>query len=352
MLTAKKTVLELSKAVKMKLSSTLKWPLRIWQIFGMTPFEVCNKSLLPVKNAKLQMYAGILLLVHIILLIISLAFTSIYIDWSNDTDRNLNELVEVISIRLTVCVIVAEAIFKANQQTEFLCKIIDIDGVLRRKLHIKMDYKKQQFYNNILTVILILTCVSCVILVAVVNYEFYPAIDSQFWLWYALPFIVYSIHYHRMVLFVHLILYRYKSVNQFIENVCLLQEKRQSDNFELLLATKKRPKVTFTKLSITASQLVDIRNVYQNLYETTEMINDMFRCSLPLCIGIDFHRFLLNTYFIVAVIFLEIEFYLLFIAIFCGCINIAHLLFLSHACHSTSKQVTFQKLIYKINKSI
>lgn len=325
----------------MKFFATLRWPLWIWQIFGMAPFVAVNKSLLPAKNTNLQYYACSLLLVQLILLTIGVIFPTIYTDFSSRTITNYDDFLAMFTIRLAACTIIAEAILKLNKQIEFLQQINRVDQILRRKLQIEIDYKNEQIQNNIFTVIWILTCFSCVICVLVIFLQLNAPMVVRYWLFYTLSFPLCSIHYHRLVLYVHLILRRYKIVNRFIEDVCLQQEKR-ADNFELLLALKKVPKVTFADYppSITMSQLVDIRNVYQILYETTDMINDMCRWSLPLCIAIDFHRLLVNSFYIFSILLLQKDWNTLIVGIFWGGINVGHLLLLSHACHCTAKEVS------------
>lgn len=326
----------------MKFLTTLHWPLRVWQVTALAPFEVINKSLLPVKIVRLQYYPGSVLLIHFIILILAIIFNKHFIDWEKHVITSYDDFLSMVVVRITTCVIVAESILNRNKQTEFLEHIIRVDIILRRKLQIELDYKKEQFQNNISTLIWILICISCMICVYLVLRTANLA-TTEFWLLYTIAFFVYSIHYHRMILFVHLILRRYKNVNQFIKDVCS-REAKKAENLELQLSLKDQPKVTFANdpvaQPISTSQLADIRNVYQMLYETTNMINDMFWWSLPLCIVIDFHRLLLNFYYIFAVLLLNTDWNVLILAIFWGSVNLCHLILISHACHSTNKEVS------------
>lgn len=330
--------------VNMKFFTSLRWPLLIWQIFGMAPFRIINKSLLPVKNTKLLFYACFIWLIHFSLLIFVIVCTSTYIDWSYETITGYDSFVAMLSVRLVACLIVAESVFKLNKQIEFLQKFFRVDAILRRNLKIDIDYRKEYFQNNILTILWILICFVTVIVVQVIFLQLDYKTPAVFWSMYFVSLIAYSIHYHRIVLYVNFILRRYKSINQFIEKVCLFEEKN-ANKFEVLLTRKKVPKVTFADYpigqSITKSHLNDIRNAYQILYETTEMINDMFWWSLPLCIAIDFHRLVVNSYYFFIILLLKEDRLTLLIDIFWGSLNFWHLIFLAHACHSTSKEVIF-----------
>lgn len=326
----------------MKFLTTLQWPLRVWQIFAMAPFGVTNKTLLPVKDNKLFFYAIVWLLLHIVLLILSVVFSSTYLNWSDFPIGNYDTLMAMVTIRLLSVLIVGEAIFKLNKQTEFLQQINRIDIILRHKLRIQIDYKKHQFQCNVLITIWIFVCFSCAICVFVVFHIIEDSFNECFWVLYAFPFLIYSLHYQRMVLYVHAIRLRYQMINRFIEKVCLFQERGIVNN-EILQAFKQMSKVAFADCPveqlISKSQLMDIRNIYQIMYETTNIINDMFWWSLPLSIGIDFHRLLVNSYLVFGVLLFHLKWKDLVIGMFWGLINVAHLILLSHACHSTNKEV-------------
>lgn len=326
----------------MKFLTTLKWPLRVWQIFGMAPFGVTNKTLLPVKDIKLQFYSAIWLIVHIVLFILSMVYSSTYLDWADLPIGNYDTLMAMMTIRLLSCLIITEAIFKRHKQTEFLQQINRIDFILQNKLEIAVDYKKHQMQCNILITIWMFVCFSCAICVFVVYHMINDKFNECFWVLYAFPFLIYSLHYQRMVLYVHIIRLRYRMLNQFIEKVCLFQERGIVNN-EILQAFKQMAKVLHANYPLeqllSKSQLMDIRNIYQIMYETTNIINNMFWWSLPLCIGIDFHRLLVNSYLIFGVLLFHLKWNDLVIGLFWGFINITHLILLSHACHSTNIEV-------------
>lgn len=327
---------------KMKFLTTLAWPLRVWQIFAMAPFAVTNKTLFPVTDVKLKFYAIVWLLLHIVLLILCVVYSSTYLDWSELPIGNYDTLMAMITIRLLSVLIVGEAIFKVHKQIEFLQRINHIDLILRHRLQVHVDYKKHQLQCNILTTIWIFVCFSCAICVFVVFNVNEDEFDECFWVLYAFPFLIYSLHYQRMVVYLHAIRLRYQMLNQFIEKVCMFQERGVVNNV-ILQAFKQMSKVAFADCPveqlISKSQLMDIRNIYQIMYETTNIINDMFWWSLPLCIGIDFHRLLVNSYLLFGVLLFHAQWKSLAIACLWGGVNVSHLILLSHACHSTNKEV-------------
>lgn len=336
----------------MKFLTTLQWPLRIWQVFGMAPFGVSAKPLLPIKNTQLQFYAVIFWIVCFICFILTVAFSSVYIDWKDDSIGKYDDLIAEILVWLLCCVILGEAILTLKKQTDFLLQIIRIDFILARKLQIQIDYKKYQFQNNVLTAIWICVILFCLICVYIVMCVRNDPFMINLWLIYAAPMLIYSLHYHRMVLYVYVIRRRYQMLNQYIEKVCILEEKGIL-NVDILQVFKQMSKIAvadFTPEKLFSElQLKEIRNVYQMLYDSTIMINDMFQWSLPLCICVDFHRLLVNTFVIFAVWLLRTYWLILVLAIIWGSTNIFHLVILSHICHSTCIEVNFRIIYIQIH---
>lgn len=334
----------------MKFLISLVWPFRVWQLIAVAPFGMTKKLSLPTKSTKLYYSAIILLFVYIILLTLSVTFSSTYIDWSSKDFTKFDDLLAMTIVRITSCVIVGEAIFKLNKQIDFFKQIIRIDFILHRKLNIRIDYSKFKFQNNLITAIWIFCLLFCVVSVSITIHMLGDSYSERFWAFYIGPLFVYSLNCHRMVLYVFVIRRRYQFLNQFIEKVCMLQEKSVFNQnilqtFEKLSKIKGSPIDSLAVQHISESQLKDIRNVYQMLYEATKMINDLFLWSLPLCIGIDFHRLLVNTFFLFAVWLLQKYWVVLIMAMSWGSLNIAHLIILSHACHTTHATVRLKSYL-------
>lgn len=342
----------------MKFLTTLQWPLWVWQIFAMAPFGVTNKTSLPVKDVGLKFYSAVWLLLHITLLILCVVLSQTYINWIEIAMGSYDTLLAMITIRLLSCLVVGEAIFKIHKQMDFLQKINRVDAILCHKLRIKIDYKKHKFQSKILTTIWVFVCFSCAVCVFVVYHTVENRFRESFWVIYVMPFLIYSLNYHKIILYVHVIRLRYQMLNEFVEKTCLFHERGIVNN-EILQAFKKMSKVAFANVPaeqlISKSQLMDIRNIYQMMYETTNIINNMFWWSLPLCIFVDFHRLLVNSYLIFGFLFFHFKWNDLFIGMFWGSMNIVHLILLAHACHATNKEVCFSMkhfMVFKLTQQM
>lgn len=339
----------------MKFLASLAWPLRVWQFLGVSPLIVTKKTLQPTKSSNFFNFAVVLLFVYVLLLVLSLIFSSTYIDWLSKDFTKFDDLIAMALVRIASCVIVGEAVFKLNKQIDFLEQILRIDFILNRKLHIRIDYKKFQFHNNLITVIWTVCLLFCAISVSVIFHMTGSAYDQRFWAFYIGPLVVYSLNCQRMVLYVYVVRRRYQLLNQFIEKIYMIQEKsidtqNMLQTFEQLSKIKGSPIGSLGVQLLTESQLRDIRTTYQMLYEAARMINDLFLWSLPLSICIDFHRLLVNVFLLFAVWLLQHNWLILVITISWGGLNVAHLIFLSHACHTTSKEVRLRSHLSNLFK--
>lgn len=335
----------------MKFLDSLVWPMRVWRFLGVAPFIVTRKASQPTKNSNVFNFSIVLLFVNVLLLVLSMIFSSTFIDWSSKDFTKFDDFAAIAMGRIASCFILGEAVFKLNKQINFLKQIMRIDFVLNRKLYIRIDYKKFQFHNNLIAVIWSVCLIACVISISVTFHMIGNLYDERFFLFYIGPLVVYSLNCQRMVLYVYVIRRRYKLLNQFIEKIYAIQEK-SIDTQTILEKFEQSSKIKGSAIGslavqlISESQLRDIRSAYQMLYDASQMINALFLLSLPLSICIDFHRLLVNIFFVFGVWLLKQHSLILVIALSWGGLNIAHLIMLSHACHTTSKEVS---LAYSID---
>lgn len=328
----------------MKFLDSLLLPLRVWQILGMAPFGVAKKPLFSTNNTYLYVYTILLLIAFFVSLVLSLVFSPVYVDWNDDEGvSKYDDMFAITMAWATSCVIAAEAIIKVDKQMELLQQIIRIDFVISRRLQIQIDYASYQFYNNVFTLIWSILTLICAIGTYFVMCQLNSPYAEGFWLFYCIPFTIYSMNYHRMAIYILVIRRRYKILNEFIEKVCLLQEK-SIVNKDIIQIVKMTSKISFSDFPseqlLSESQMKDIRNVYQMLYDATILFNEMFLWSLPLCIGIDFHRLLVNAFYVFAVWLLRSLWMLLVMAAVWGGSNIIHLIWFSCICHSTCTEVS------------
>lgn len=313
----------------MRFLSTFLWVLHIWQMFSLVPFKLTEKTLLPTANNNYKIFAFFSLWSYISTATCSLIYSEWYIDWSSDPHNVYTIMFNMLSTQAVTCLIIYEAIDKTDEQIDFLERFNKIDNALRYKLKIEINYKSYRLYNNIGCILWFLWHFSCTISIFVYCYLTENRSFERFHIFYAMPFFIYSLQYQRMIVYVHLIRNRYTLLNQFLRE------------FEENVKQNKIDHLTSRDL------LIELRNIYQKLYEASDLINKIFRWTLALCIAVDFYNCMGHIFYMFIIFLLNqpwTDAIAPFIWLTC---NLGHVLILSHACHSTTKKVIDKNLNFK-----
>lgn len=316
----------------MKFLATILLPFRIWQIFSLVPFGLISEKLYLNKASNLHYYSMASLAVHIAALFHGLIIQNFYVPNEGEVYTQYNEIITLGLMRFIACVIVLESILNRKTQFTVLEMINQIDLNLKCKLRIKINYKRQQFHYNIGTLLWLL--VFGVSDTAILVYAHVKGEEKfkMFWLFYSIPFIICGLQYQRLAYYATLLRQRYQLLNEFLLNICSIQEAHQIESESLDM----KPKHSTLDPLITTTQVRDFRNIYQQLYEASVCVNDIFWWSLPLCILSDFHKLLVNTYLIFAMFLVQSSGDDAIVGVLWGICNVINLLLVSHACHSTT----------------
>lgn len=320
----------------MKFLATILLPFRLWQIFSLVPFGLIGEKLYPNKASNLHYFSMASLAVHVAALLHGLIVQDLYVPDDGEAYSQYNEIITLCLMRFIACVIVLEAILDRRTQITVLEMMNQIDLNLEFKLRIKINYKRQQFHYNVGTLLWLL-----VFGISVVAIFVYAHVKGQekfmmFWLFYSLPFIICGLQYQRLSYYATLLRQRYQLLNEFLLNICAIQEAHQIESESLDVKLKH---TTLDRL-LTTIRVRDFRNIYQQLYDVSLRVNDMFWWSLPVCILSDFHKLLVNAYLIFATFLVQSSGDDAFIGMLWGICNVVNLVLVSHACHSTTIAVS------------
>lgn len=316
----------------MKFLAAIRLPFRFWQIFSLVPFGLISDKIYLNKSSNLQYYSMASLAVHVAALLHGLFAQDLYLHNEGEVYSQYNDILTLTLMRFIACIIVLEVILNRRTQFIVLEMINQIDLNLEFKLRIKINYKRQQFYYNIRTILWLLLFGMCD--VAIFAYAIVKGQEKfkMFWLFYSIPFIICGLQYQRLAYYAILLRQRYQLLNEFLLNICSIQEAHQIESESLDI----QPKHSTLDPLITTIQVRDFRNIYQQLYDVSIRVNDMFWWSLPLCVLSDFHKLLVNAYQIFAVFLVQNSGDEAIIGVLWGICNSVNLLLVSHACHSTT----------------
>lgn len=316
----------------MEFVSTFFWSFCFWQFFSLAPFTLTNNTSRPYKNNKLIIFASFSLLFHIALAICSLTFTDWYIDWKNQTTilAYYNIYAYMLLHQVTSCIIVIEALVNINHQIDFVQRMNKIDNALRHKMQIKINYEKCQLQNNVGFIVWLLWH----LISQTAIFAFENEIENRFQLLYVVSFILYSLQFQRCVLYVYQIHHRYELLNLFI-----LETFPLDDNIDEI----QEVNIDYDRNNHLKAQIFNLSDIYQELQDASDAINKIFRWSLPLCIGNDFQGILGEIYWMLVLLLSDNNHnpWTIYVSRFFWLSwHLLHILFLSHACHSTSREVS------------
>lgn len=332
------------KSVKMKFLATILLPFRFWQIFSLVPFGLISQKLYLNKASNLHYFSMASLVVHAAALLHGLFVRDLYVPNEGPWYTQYDEIISLGLMRFIACVIVLEAIVNRRTQFTVLEMINQIDLNLKFKLRIKINYKRQQFHYNTGTILWLLMFIISDITILVYAHAKGQEKFKMFWLFYSIPFTICGFQYQRLAYYATLLRQRYQLLNKFLLNICSIQEAHQIESDSLDI----KPKHSTLDSLITTIQVRDFRNIYQQLYDVSTRVNDIFWWSLPLCILSDFHKLLVNAYLIFAMFLVRNSGGDAIIWVLWGICNVVNLLLVSHACHSTSIAVWIEFNYYSI----
>lgn len=253
--------------------------------------------------------------------ICSVIYSEWYIDWTSQPHAVFTIIFNMLSAQVVTCLIIYESINKTNEQIDFLERFNKIDHALQYKLRIEINFKSYRFHNNIGCIVWFLWHFSCPIAIFIYCYLTENHRLERFHTLYAMAFFIYSLQYQRMIVYLCLIRHRYALLNQF-----LLEFQENAKQIRIDDLTSKEV-------------LIELRNIYQELYEASDLINTIFRWSLPLCIGIDFYNCMGHIFYIFFICFFHEPWTAAIVPFIWLTCNLSHLLISAHACHSTTKKV-------------
>lgn len=339
----------------MKILSTFIWPIRIWQLFALTPLSVSAKTAWPKKNLFLKFIACIWLIVYLVLFVVSMYFNKSYIDWEQKQFAVYHDIFSAGVIHVLLCIVVGESIEKIQLQIELMERLNRIDYAIQYKTQIKIDYKQYQQQNTHGSCAWIGWHLFCCTTTALYYYCMNDQSNLLGWLIYALPLFVYSLHYQRIVLFVHQLGARFRVLNQYLLDNFSTSVADGSD-LSLILGIKGYREVEWNQQQFDSNEsrakLLEMRNVYQQLAEACDTVNALFGHSLPACIAVDFHKVMSNIYWLFVVWLNHHGWGAAIAPALWLSLNISHLFALTYMCQKTTKEVSFSSLHFEKHFSV
>lgn len=260
-------------------------------------------------------------------------------------------------VRLLEITILIEALIKRKLEIKFMENLQQIDEIIKNRLHVDSDYGALYRYCVLSISIWIgifLLAEGTLIYLSYKNSNYF-----YFCLTYLPPFFVSSLTYFQIIIWVNLIKYRFKILKRFIDGM----ERETKTEREHSCGTGTNSIIFVKPLhslfhrggdfdrklhsnlnSIHDAYLFDrfiiVRDLYQRLWDQTNLVNERFRWSMVVNIGNDFISLLSNFYWMIICL---LDYSICRNMSVAGCflwsfINISHIFALCRMCHHTVDQ--------------
>lgn len=347
----------------MQFIETILPTFRVWQLFCLSPFALTKKTRWPTVVRPFNVFCIAYLAIESAILVHGFIFTGYYLDWERPVVIVYGDLITMTLARALGIVAVIESWKKRSIQIGFLEKIAKVDVILTYRLNIdpRYDANRREILWKSMAWLMSFMALQVYVITSILIDDNDPMF-FHFWLVYMMPFFICSLRYHQMTTYVRLVRFRFEAINDFIQNVCFLDENRVTLNRDLLTMMK-----SFVKTIPASSpfednkmglyhQLIEVRNAYQMLYDASEDINTLFRWTLPINIANDFQKGLTNIFFFITLVLkwdsgsnLNKIFGPLTWAVF----NIGHIMILSSACQNACEEAELTPaLLHQIDFSL
>lgn len=331
---------------------TIILPFRIFQLFSFSPFGLSDKGQLPTDKLQLRIISVLMIFIHFASLIHGVIYTDMYCDWSMKPALNYYNVLCMVHIRLIALIILIESLLKQRHQMDFLEKIRVVDMIFEQKLSIGMEYKRHRRTITVRTGIWLILCFgghTTLLIIWLLSEDYY---SINFWLLSAIQLFMRTFHYLQLITYVHLTRIRFEMINEIIKAFYRTADLGKSVIFKVnchdyinktknCLEMSNENSVVVEKYLI-FKKLNYLREIYVQMFNATEMINHLFRCSIAINVAKDFLDTLSCVYWLclwflspaMSTLYLTIGGFVIIL------LNIFHIISIANECYYTVEQVT------------
>lgn len=241
-------------------------------------------------------------------------------------------------------IIVFESMAKRSQQITFLNSIENIDQLLLNSIHVKANTKPEKVKSIVWMVIWLLKVTALLLILLTFIFIYYSKsqtdpVASMFFFFATMPVAVSSIRYYQVIFYINLIGHRFQLINEYLLKVLSpikdAESKEDDINFKMdIITSNPLPPPEFFK------EIVLIRVIFFQLWQTTTIINKLFRWSLLLAIGNSFGIIVINFYRLLVYV-LKPNFAIeeVVIPFLWAIYNTLYFVILSNSCHNVLEKV-------------
>lgn len=274
---------------------TIILPFRIFQIFMLSPFGLAEKTLIAMNKSNMKYASIAAIAINLAIFVHGLFITDVYIKYSEKGIQYYLDLFYITMMRILMITILAESLIKRDSQIKFFENVRKADAILTDKLSAGMEYDRNRKENNIQTglwhFMFIATSVTQLVCWIIAN----DSHSVYYWTFTLLPSYIDTLRYFQMTTYVNVTRVRFEIINKTIKSFYTFEPTNKMK--EILNKKNIQQSVEVEKYLI-FKKLINLRQAYIFLYDATEIINDLFRLSVPMMVAKDFIDILTCVYWL------------------------------------------------------
>lgn len=317
------------------------------QLVGFTTFEITRKNSFYAYNISV-----ILSLLFILSVIVYRLINTELLQMThfNSAVNNVN-LIQLNLFRFAHLLIVIESLLKQKRQKLFFDQLRHVDRMLLQKYTIEIDYRSLRRYTTIQLISFGLVYVFC--LTSIIGYRILVQRHSftiwQFigWFYNMVPFMLTSLRYFQIIVWMGLLRTRFGHLNSILEHIDFngwlvtgIKPKPEIRNEILLVTEYGRKDRRSVRRRTALDQLVIVRELYDRLWDLTQLINDCFGWSLLINTANDFVSVTSNCYLIFLLTKFGLSDTMRIVSAICWTVpHVINLLGITYCCYSTIREV-------------
>lgn len=320
--------------------STISVAFCLWQYICFSPFSLENSKTSFISKKVRQIFSLTVISIQLLVMILCMVFVDQFVNIKRAKSIKVADTITMILVQLTALVIFYESYVKRSIQKEFLQKINSIDFILEFKSGIIFMYAKQKRTNDRRLLWWLLLSFSIFIINLVISYISFQIL-YRWWIMVYASFLICSLRCYQIITYVDIIRIRYCEINKYIKMLEIQANYHETINDDLQLTlTNECTIFQRTKSTCIFQQMINLRRVCRLLSEANRNINEMFQFSIPLIVVNDFIHIMVNSYWILRIIFsTKAPFQFLVPPMLWTVLNLKHIFLLSSVCYYTTIEV-------------
>lgn len=317
----------------------------VFQLFGLSVATPFQRATFPLRWI-LKCYSLLLNTLRIGIFTVTLMRQLFYVRNSTHEIYATIDIMLVCGVRLLEIVNSVEALFRGRKEQQLIENFMEIDRILMQRFNI--DLKPNQLRYSAIKHLIIWFCAVAVTLGGNLVLTMNQSRLFCFYLTYIPPLVTASLTFFQIIIWADLIRYRLHVINRIISDLKHPNNDTDKTNCRLNVISRQLGMSDLFRCTnghfdaYIFDRICVICDLHRRLWIQTNLVNERFKCSMVLNIGIEIISLVSNLYFTFVRLKEQLlhSFIMTVVYFMHSAIHIFHISMLSRTCHRASKEAS------------